>query len=211
MGFGRNGIWIVRVVDQRAAEAVTTNGFSFHQSEYRGRGLLFVDIHFNIRQFDQWYVVVVQGDGFGTSTRKKNGRSHVFGGITGNDIEFGIVKIGHNYEDDQGNWKYKVVKVSAYNSTRAQTDGLPTLAAWSDTLVPGMKAIAVSRDLITLGLDHNTQVKIEGLDGVFLVKDKMASRMKNKIDIYMGRDIEKAREWGTKTLKIQYRICLLYT
>lgn len=103
-------------------------------------------------------------------------------------------------------WKSRVVKVSAYNSTAAQTDGQPTLAAWSDTLVPGMKAIAVSRDLITLGLDHNTQVKIEGLDGVFLVKDKMASRMKNKIDIYMGRDIEKAREWGTKTLKIQYRI-----
>ena len=103
-------------------------------------------------------------------------------------------------------WKSKVVKVSAYNSTRAQTDGLPTLAAWSDTLVPGMKAIAVSRDLITLGLDHNTPVKIEGLEGVFLVKDKMASRMRNKIDIYMGTDIEKAREWGTKTLKIQFRI-----
>ncbi|WP_373516745.1 3D domain-containing protein [Pricia sp.] len=103
-------------------------------------------------------------------------------------------------------WKSRVVKVSAYNSTIAQTDGLPTLAAWSDTLVPGMKAIAVSRDLIALGLDHNTPVKIEGLDGVFLVKDKMASRMRNKIDIYMGNDIEKAREWGTKTLKIQFRI-----
>lgn len=103
-------------------------------------------------------------------------------------------------------WKSRVVKVSAYNSTIAQTDGLPTLAAWSDTLVPGMKAVAVSRDLIALGLDHNTQVKIEGLDGVFLVKDKMASRMRNKIDIYMGRDVEKAREWGTQTLKIQYRI-----
>jgi len=109
-------------------------------------------------------------------------------------------------EEENYIWKSRVVKVSAYNSTTAQTDGLPTLAAWSDTLVPGMKAIAVSRDLITLGLDHNTQVKIEGLDGVFLVKDKMASRMKNKIDIYMGRDIEKAREWGTKTLKIQFRI-----
>lgn len=103
-------------------------------------------------------------------------------------------------------WKSRLVSVSAYNSTIAQTDGLPTLAAWSDTLVPGMKAIAVSRDLIALGLDHNTQVKIEGLDGVFLVKDKMAPRMKNKIDIYMGNDIEKAREWGTKKLKIQFRI-----
>jgi len=103
-------------------------------------------------------------------------------------------------------WKSRVVKVSAYNSTVAQTDGLPTLAAWSDTLVPGMKAIAVSRDLIPLGLDHNTQVKIEGLDGIFLVKDKMARRMRNKIDIYMGKDIEKAKEWGTQELKIQFRV-----
>lgn len=103
-------------------------------------------------------------------------------------------------------WKSRVVKVSAYNSTTAQTDGLPTLAAWSDTLVPGMKAIAVSRDLIALGLDHNTQVKIEGLDGVFLVKDKMARRMRNKIDIYMGNDIEKAKAWGTQKLEIQYRV-----
>ncbi len=103
-------------------------------------------------------------------------------------------------------WKSRVVTVSAYNSTIAQTDGLPTLAAWSDTLVPGMKAIAVSRDLIALGLGHNTQVKIEGFDAIFLVKDKMAGRMKNKIDIYMGNDIEKAKEWGTKKLKIQFRI-----
>lgn len=103
-------------------------------------------------------------------------------------------------------WKSKIVTVSAYNSTVSQTDGLPTLAAWSDTLVPGMRAIAVSQDLIALGLDHNTQVKIEGLDSVFLVKDKMASRMKNKIDIYMGNDIEKAKEWGVKKLKIQFRI-----
>ncbi len=109
-------------------------------------------------------------------------------------------------EEQKYTWKSKVVKVSAYNSTIAQTDGLPTLAAWSDTLVPGIKAIAVSRDLIALGLDHNTQVKIEGLDGVFLVKDKMASRMRNKIDIYMGNDIEKAMAWGTQKLEIQFRV-----
>ena len=103
-------------------------------------------------------------------------------------------------------WRSRVVNVSAYNSTVAQTDGLPTLAAWNDTLVPGMKAIAVSRDLIALGLDHNAQVKIEGFDGVFLVKDKMARRMRNKIDIYMGHDIEKAKAWGIKKLKIQFRV-----
>ena len=109
-------------------------------------------------------------------------------------------------EDEKYIWKSRVVKVSAYNSTVAQTDGLPTLAAWSDTLVPGMKAIAVSRDLIALGLDHNTQVKIEGLDGIFLVKDKMARRMKNKIDIYMGNDVKRAKEWGTQELEIHFRV-----
>ncbi len=103
-------------------------------------------------------------------------------------------------------WKSKEVKVSAYNSTTSQTDGLPTLAAWGDTLAPGMKAIAVSRDLVGLGLQRNTQVKIEGFDGIFLVKDKMGARWKNKIDIYMGDDVEKARKWGTKKLKIQYRV-----
>lgn len=109
-------------------------------------------------------------------------------------------------EEEKYIWKSREVKVSAYNSTIAQTDGLPTLAAWSDTLVPGMKAIAVSRDLIPLGLDHNTQVKIEGFEGVFLVKDKMGSRWRNRIDIYMGNDVKKAREWGVRELTIEFRV-----
>ncbi|HET8737625.1 MAG TPA: hypothetical protein VFM69_13600 [Pricia sp.] len=115
------------------------------------------------------------------------------------------VSCGEKRENDY-KWKSMKVTVSAYNSTGAQTDGLPTLAAWSDTLVPGMKAIAVSRDLISRGLDHNTQVKIEGFDGIFLVKDKMGSRWTNRIDIYMGNNVKKAREWGIKELKIQYRV-----
>ena len=103
-------------------------------------------------------------------------------------------------------WKSKEVNVSAYNSTTSQTDGLPTLAAWGDTLEPGMKAIAVSRDLVRLGLTRNTQVKIEGFDGIFLVKDKMGARWKNKIDIYMGDNVEKAKNWGRKKLKIHFRV-----
>ena len=49
-------------------------------------------------------------------------------------------------------WKELEVKVTAYNSTKAQTSGNPSIAAWGDTLKPGMKCIAVSRDLIKLGL-----------------------------------------------------------
>ncbi|MDT7830703.1 hypothetical protein RQM65_18685 [Pricia sp. S334] len=103
-------------------------------------------------------------------------------------------------------WKSAQVTASAYNSTPAQTDGLPTLAAWGDTLSPDMKAIAVSRDLVAMGLDRNTRVTIEGFEGVFLVKDKMGSRWKKRIDIYMGDDIKKAREWGVKEVEIQFRI-----
>lgn len=111
-----------------------------------------------------------------------------------------------NTKDDNYVWKPLNVKVSAYNSVPSQTDGEPTIAAWGDTLKPRMKAIAVSRDLIPLGLKHNTKVMIEGLPGVYLVKDKMAARWKNRIDIYMGEKVEKAKKWGVKELSIVYAV-----
>jgi len=103
-------------------------------------------------------------------------------------------------------WQKMEVTASAYNSVPAQTDDQPAVAAWGDTLNPGMKSIAVSRDLIAKGLDHNTKIKIEGLDGIFLVKDKMHSRWRKKIDIYMGTDIKKAQYWGIKKLSIWYAL-----
>ena len=103
-------------------------------------------------------------------------------------------------------WDSLVVTASAFNSTPAQTGGNPNISAWGDTIQPGMNVIAVSRDLIKRGLTHNTPVKIEGLDGVFLVKDKMHYRWNNKIDIYMGNDVGKARQWGRKKVKIHYQV-----
>ncbi|MFZ0490939.1 MAG: 3D domain-containing protein [Salegentibacter sp.] len=104
-------------------------------------------------------------------------------------------------------WDTLQVTASAYNSVSYQTGaGNPRITAWGDTLIPGTKAIAVSRDLIDRGLDHNTPVKIEGFDGVFLVKDKMHYRWKNKIDIYMGENVQKALRFGRKKLKIYYVI-----
>ncbi|MGB5371608.1 MAG: hypothetical protein WBN18_14370 [Flavobacteriaceae bacterium] len=109
-------------------------------------------------------------------------------------------------EDKNYVWKTVVVNVSAYNSLESQTDSVPSIAAWGDTLKPGMKTIAVSRDLMELGLDYNTHVKIEGFEDIHLVKDKMHPKWKRKIDIYMGEDVKKAREWGRKKLKIRYRV-----
>lgn len=103
-------------------------------------------------------------------------------------------------------WDTLTVTASAYNSLRHQTQGDPNVAAWGDTLSPGMKVIAVSRDLQRKGLDYNTPVKIEGMDGVFLVKDRMHFRWKNKIDIYMGEDRKKAKKWGRKRLNIYYLV-----
>ncbi|MES1924358.1 hypothetical protein T31B1_03505 [Salinisphaera sp. T31B1] len=94
-------------------------------------------------------------------------------------------------------WKELSVSASAYNSVAWQTTkNKPSIAAWGDELKPGMRAIAVSRDLIDQGLTHGTRVKIEGLPGVYVVRDKMNSRWRKKIDIYMGKDVAAARQWG---------------
>lgn len=100
-------------------------------------------------------------------------------------------------------WDTLTVTASAYNSLSYQTGpGNPNITAWGDTIAPGMKVIAVSRDLVRKGLSYNTRVRIEGLEGEFLVKDKMHYRWKNKIDIYMGDDVQKARKWGRKKVQI---------
>ena len=97
------------------------------------------------------------------------------------------------------------VTATAYNSLPEQTNkDHAAITAWGDTLKPGMKSIAVSRDLIKMGLDHNTEVKIKGLDGTYKVLDKMNKRWEKKIDIYFGLDREKALEWGKKQVVITW-------
>ncbi len=112
-------------------------------------------------------------------------------------------------EPKQFEWYGHEVTASAYNSVFWQTDSIsPSVAAWGDTLKPGMKCIAVSRDLIKMGLTHNTMVKIDTFPDTFYVKDKMHWRWRNRIDIYMGKDVKKAREWGKKRLQICYALPL---
>lgn len=111
-----------------------------------------------------------------------------------------------NEEEDCVEWESIVVTASAYNSLELQGQGNARITAWGDTLKPGVQSIAVSRDLIKRGLDYKTPVKIEGFDGVFIVNDKMHSRWKNKIDIYMGIDKKKAIEWGRRKVVISYPV-----
>lgn len=97
------------------------------------------------------------------------------------------------------------VTATAYNSLPSQTHRAhPAITAWGDTLMPGMKVIAVSRDLIDSGLVHGTEVKIKGLKGTYIVRDKMNKRWTKKIDIYMGKSEHDARQWGKKKVTIMW-------
>src|SRR5262245_31259000 len=68
------------------------------------------------------------------------------------------------------------VDASAYNSLPAQTDETPRLTASGVLLKPGMQVIAVSPDLLDMGLSYGTVVEIEGLAGEWRVVDRMANR-----------------------------------
>lgn len=97
------------------------------------------------------------------------------------------------------------VTATAYTSHVNQTDSTPNIAAWGDRLKPGMKVIAVSRDMLNVyGLKHRSKVRIKGLDGEYLVLDKMNKRWTKKIDIYMGKDLKKAFKWGRKKVELQW-------
>jgi len=97
------------------------------------------------------------------------------------------------------------VLATAYTSHRKQTDRTPFLAAWNNRLRPGSKSIAVSRDLIKkYGIRNRQRVKISGLSGYYIVKDKMNRRFRKRIDIYMGLNRRKALRWGRRRVTIYW-------
>ena len=95
--------------------------------------------------------------------------------------------------------KSKMVTVTAYNNLESQCDSTPNICAWGDRIKPGI--IAVSRNLIPEGLGRNTKVFIEGL-GTFTVLDKMNKRYHDRIDIFVGKNINISRKFGVKEMKI---------
>ena len=49
-----------------------------------------------------------------------------------------------------------------------------------------------------------TRVRIEGLPGEWEVADRMAERWRKKIDVYMGLDIDGARQFGRRKVKMTW-------
>ncbi|NVK42480.1 MAG: 3D domain-containing protein [Oceanospirillaceae bacterium] len=106
---------------------------------------------------------------------------------------------------DRGEAEVKMkVTATAYNSLPGQTEGNPSIGAWGHRLKPGIKAIAVSRDLLAMGLEPGSEVTIDGLPGRYKVLDKMGGRWRKKIDIYMGVDRDAALEWGKRPVVIRF-------
>jgi 3D (Asp-Asp-Asp) domain-containing protein len=97
------------------------------------------------------------------------------------------------------------VTASAYNSLREQTDDTPQLTSSGVLLEPGMRVIAVSPDLLEMGLDYGTLVEIEGLSGEWRIVDRMASRWRSSIDVYMGEDRAAALAFGRRSVTIRWK------
>lgn len=102
--------------------------------------------------------------------------------------------------------KNLVVTATAFNSLPKQTQGNPNVGAWGDRITPGVNAVAVSEDLVSLGLKRGTRVSIEGLQNEYVVLDRMPARWKKHIDIYMGNDVKTARAWGKRDVKIYWTV-----
>jgi 3D (Asp-Asp-Asp) domain-containing protein len=66
-----------------------------------------------------------------------------------------------------------------------------------------MRAIAVSRDLLALGLGRGSRVEIDGLPGEYVVLDKTHRRWIRRVDLFMGEDVRKALRWGKRKMRIR--------
>jgi len=94
------------------------------------------------------------------------------------------------------------VVVTAYNSVASQTEGNPWLGACGEKLDPAERPIAVSRDLFQTGLDCGTKVSLEGGKKEYVVRDKMGRGKTGRIDLFMGKDVKKAKEFGKQRMRI---------
>lgn len=101
------------------------------------------------------------------------------------------------------NTRRAVVVVTAYTSSLAETDSTPYIPACGGELVPGDKAVAVSRDLEKWGMKCGATVWIN--DTAYQVRDRMHKRWKNRIDIYTGDDKHAAKAFGKRRLAIKWR------
>ncbi|QNF32661.1 hypothetical protein HUW51_07935 [Adhaeribacter swui] len=106
------------------------------------------------------------------------------------------------------------VSASVYFPEEAQTDSTPFITAdgsrINETHPKKHKWIAVSRNLLTRWgghIDYGDKVHVSGiserLDGVYIVRDTMKKRLRNRIDILVGPNDNIMGRWnGVKLTKL---------
>ena len=100
------------------------------------------------------------------------------------------------------------VKAMAYTSCSTSGKKKSKRAArgaWGDALTDDVNAVAVSPDLLEMGLDRGDLITIEGLPGQYKVLDVMHGRHDKTIDIFYGDDRCGALQWGKRTLTITWQ------
>lgn len=100
-------------------------------------------------------------------------------------------------------WYHAVTTtVTAYTSRRIETDDTPCLAAKGHDIcrlyAAGTKVCASNAHPI------GTVLYVPGY-GRCVVLDRMNRRYRDRVDVYMGRDVQAAREWGKRTLAVEIR------
>lgn len=97
------------------------------------------------------------------------------------------------------------VKAMAYTGCLPKKSKRTPRGAWGDPLTRDVKAVAVSPDLLEMGLDRGDVITIEGLPGKYKVLDVMHTRHDRSIDIFYGDDQCGALQWGKRTLTITWQ------
>ena len=100
-----------------------------------------------------------------------------------------------------------IVTATVYNAVPGQTDDTPNITATGfviDLNNPAKhRIIAVSRDLEAKGFTMNSKVCIENagpMNGVWVIRDRMNKRFKNKIDFLVSNNITLGK-WSNVIIK----------
>ena len=102
---------------------------------------------------------------------------------------------------------HRIVNSTAYTSRPAEiVNKKSKKTACADKLdqKEAAQTMAVSLDLVKAGLDCGSAVTVEGFAGDFVVNDHLPKRARNRIDIFLGKDVKDAKGWGRRKVKISW-------
>ena len=104
---------------------------------------------------------------------------------------------------DEASGVYRTV--TAYTSRVQETDSTPCIGAWGDDLCEMFSGRSGEGQGFGICASNfyrkGTRLSINGY-GTCTVLDRMNSRYTERVDIYMGYDLEAALEWGIKRVKV---------